>query len=93
MKFLFDWCHLLHDGDWDCKLGLDWYRFNPVIGARKDLRGSKGASLIVYLIRWRLSFTWIKDYKSYLARINYRHKDTLTRIAELQKKKELKKNK
>lgn len=78
MKFLFTWNWLFKD-DFDCKLGLNWYSFSPVRGCRKDLEGSKGFTVILYLIwRWT-TITWVQDYAAYSRRINYRHTDRITK--------------
>jgi hypothetical protein len=69
MKILFDHCILWDDVD--CKLGVNWYKFSPVVGSK--LPGSGGYCLSFNLIRWHISITWVRDYKAYQARINYRH--------------------
>jgi hypothetical protein len=86
MKLLFSWCHLFKD-DSDCKLGLDWYTFSPVKGCRKDLEGSEGFGLTVYLV-WRVwRITWVKDYAAYSRRMNYRHSDHVLSIRKKLEKK------
>jgi hypothetical protein len=93
MKLLFDWCHLFKDDDWNCKLGLDWYGFEPIVGCRKDLEGSKGFTVVLYAVWWRYSLTWIHDYAKYSARMNYRHSDTIKRISDLKERIEAKRAK
>lgn len=71
MKFIFAHCQIWDDAD--CKLGSDWYRFDPVIGSK--FPGSKGFTIAFYLIWWYTSITWVKDHKAYRARLDYRHSD------------------
>lgn len=70
MKFLYSWCHLLEDNDWNCKIGLDWYRHKCLNSKR--FPGWKGLTLVVYLIWWRFDFTWVDNYANYENRMNYR---------------------
>ena len=73
MKLLFDHCRLWDDCE--CQIGISWARLRPVMGARKDLRGSGGFSLSFNLVWWHLSFTLVTDYQAYKARRDYRVSD------------------
>jgi hypothetical protein len=68
MKILFDHCQLWDDAQ--CKLGLDWSSFDPVVGSK--LPGSGGFRVSFFLVRWYVVITWVKDFKSYKARQDYR---------------------
>lgn len=68
MKILFDHCRLWEDTE--CKLGLTWNKFSPVVGSK--LSGSGGFYVSFYLVRWYASVTWVKNYEAYKARRDHR---------------------
>ena len=63
MKLLFDYCQLISD-DWgDVKLGIGWYRHAK---AHKWF----GFDIVFYLIRWRVSLTFVSNWIEYDKKIN-----------------------
>lgn len=75
MKLLLSNCAHYTDDPVLVKLGIDWYRHTPQENKKVGFKKWKGFSIVVYLIKWQFTVTWVDDYKAYKYRMDFNYYD------------------